>query len=244
MPPMPVTVLEVQPTALPTTIELMAQTEGAKETEVRARVGGILLKRLYVEGTPVKAGQPMFQIDPAPYENALAEARARAGLVVMLGHDGLARFERGLVRAEDAIAVAERNRALNGLAGAVEWRCGNAFDVLRDLEREGRRYDVVVMDPPPFAPSKDRIDSARRGYKDLALRAFRLLDNRGALLFLSCSHAFGRDILLDTLGEAARDAKRRIVVAGEIHQPADHPRVPEIPETDYLKGFLCAVDFN
>ena len=150
----------------------------------------------------------------------------------------------GIEQSEDAIAVAERNRALNGLAGAVEWRCGNAFDVLRDLEREGRRYDVVVMDPPPFAPSKNRIDSARRGYKDLALRAFRLLDNRGALLFLSCSHAFGRDILLDTLGEAARDAKRRIVVAGEIHQPADHPRVPEIPETDYLKGFLCAVDFN
>ena len=150
----------------------------------------------------------------------------------------------GIEQSENAIAVAERNRALNGLAGEVEWRCGNAFDVLRDLEREGRRYDVVIMDPPPFAPSKDRIDSARRGYKDLALRALRLLDNRGALLFLSCSHAFGRDILLDTLGEAARDAKRRIVVAGEIHQPADHPRVPDIPETDYLKGFLCAVDSN
>jgi len=78
MPPLPVTVLEVQPTSLPTTIELMAQTEGAKETEVRARVGGILVKRLYEEGTPVKAGQPLFQIDRAPYENSLAEARARA----------------------------------------------------------------------------------------------------------------------------------------------------------------------
>ena len=145
-------------------------------------------------------------------------------------------------QSEAAIVVAERNRRLNDLPENVEWLCGNAFDILRDLERERREFDVVVMDPPPFAPSKERLDSARRGYKDLALRAFRLLAHEGTLLFLSCSHAYGRDMLLDTLGEAARDAKRRIRVAAEIHQPADHPRVPKIPETDYLKGFLCAVD--
>lgn len=77
-PPVPVTVVEMQPQNLPTTIELMAQTEGAKETEVRARVGGILLKRMYEEGASVKAGQPLFQIDPAPYELVLAEAKAKA----------------------------------------------------------------------------------------------------------------------------------------------------------------------
>jgi membrane fusion protein, multidrug efflux system len=77
-PALPVTVLEMQPKNLPAAIELMAQTEGAKETEVRARVGGILMKRLYLEGAPVKAGQPLFQIDRAPYEIALAEARAKA----------------------------------------------------------------------------------------------------------------------------------------------------------------------
>lgn len=75
---LPVTVLEVQPQSLPTALELMAQTEGAKETEVRARVGGILVKRLYQEGAPVKAGQALFQIDRAPYEIALAEAKAKA----------------------------------------------------------------------------------------------------------------------------------------------------------------------
>ncbi|OMG52402.1 efflux transporter periplasmic adaptor subunit [Azonexus hydrophilus] len=78
MGPMPVTVLEMQPQKVPTSIEVMAQTEGARETEVRARVGGILLKRLYQEGDVVKAGQPLFQIDRAPYEIALAETRARA----------------------------------------------------------------------------------------------------------------------------------------------------------------------
>lgn len=77
-PALPVTVIEAQPQRLPASVELMAQTEGAKETEVRARVGGILVKRLYEEGTPVKAGQPLFQIDRAPYEIALSEAKARA----------------------------------------------------------------------------------------------------------------------------------------------------------------------
>lgn len=76
--PMPVTVIEMQPQKVPTSIEIMAQTEGARETEVRARVGGILVKRLYQEGDTVKAGQPLFQIDRAPYEIALAEAKAKA----------------------------------------------------------------------------------------------------------------------------------------------------------------------
>src|SRR5574343_1756301 len=76
--PMPVTVIEVQPQKVPTSIEIMAQTEGARETEVRARVGGIIMKRLYNEGDSVKAGQPLFQIDRAPYEIALADAKARA----------------------------------------------------------------------------------------------------------------------------------------------------------------------
>ncbi|NTV10784.1 MAG: efflux RND transporter periplasmic adaptor subunit [Zoogloea sp.] len=78
MPPLPVTVIQASPTSVPNTLEVMAQTEGAKETEVRARVGGILIKRLYVEGAPVKAGQPLFQIDRAPYEIALADAKAKA----------------------------------------------------------------------------------------------------------------------------------------------------------------------
>ena len=78
MGPMPVTVIEMQPQKVPTSIEIMAQTEGARETEVRARVGGILTKRLYQEGDTVKAGQALFQIDRAPYEIALAEAKAKA----------------------------------------------------------------------------------------------------------------------------------------------------------------------
>ena len=98
---MPVTVIEMQPQKVPTSIEIMAQTEGARETEVRARVGGILVKRLYQEGDTVKAGQPLFQIDRAPYEIALAEARARA--------EQTAREASRLKPLADAKAIAQRD---------------------------------------------------------------------------------------------------------------------------------------
>lgn len=119
MPALPVTVIEAQPQNLPTAIELMAQTEGAKETEVRARVGGILLKRLYEEGAPVKAGQPLFQIDPAPFENSLAEARARAEQTVreetrlktLLGKQAISQKEYDDATSANAVAQATLHQA-------------------------------------------------------------------------------------------------------------------------------------
>lgn len=118
-PPVPVTVVEVQPHNLPTTIELMAQTEGAKETEVRARVGGILLKRLYEEGAPVKAGQPLFQIDPAPYEFVLAEVKAKAEqtareearLKILLARQAISQKEHDDASSANAMAQAALRQA-------------------------------------------------------------------------------------------------------------------------------------
>ncbi len=101
MGPMPVTVLDMQPQSVPTSIEVMAQTEGARETEVRARVGGILVKRLYQEGDVVKSGQPLFQIDRAPYEIALAEAKARA--------DQTAREKQRLKGLAEAKAISQKD---------------------------------------------------------------------------------------------------------------------------------------
>ncbi|MFV5215405.1 efflux RND transporter periplasmic adaptor subunit [Azonexus caeni] len=101
MGPMPVTVLDMQPQSVPTSIEVMAQTEGARETEVRARVGGILVKRLYQEGDVVKSGQPLFQIDRAPYEIALAEAKARA--------EQTAREKQRLKGLADAKAISQKD---------------------------------------------------------------------------------------------------------------------------------------
>jgi len=117
--PLPVTVLAMQPQNLPVILELMAQTEGAKETEVRARVGGILLKRLYEEGAPVKAGQPLFQIDRAPYENALADAQAKAEqtareaarLKGLLAHQAISQREHDDAVSVNAVAQANLQQA-------------------------------------------------------------------------------------------------------------------------------------
>lgn len=140
-----------------------------------------------------------------------------------------------------ALETAKESLALCGLPPRVDWICGNVFDELRRFEEEQRTFDVVVVDPPPFAPSRRQVDSARRGYKDLALRAMRLLRSGGTLLFFSCSHAFSRHLLLEVLDEAARDAKRSLRVVTELHQPPDHPVLPQVAETDYLKGFALEV---
>lgn len=137
-----------------------------------------------------------------------------------------------------AIAIAQKSRELNKLPEKIEWMCGNAFDLLRKLDERKDRFDVIIMDPPPFSPGKQQVEAARRGYKELAVRAFHLLDKGGALLFLSCSHAFGRDLLLGTLREASNDTKRSLKILQEFHQPPDHPASLQIPESDYLKGFL------
>ncbi|MDO5114993.1 MAG: class I SAM-dependent rRNA methyltransferase [Synergistaceae bacterium] len=146
-------------------------------------------------------------------------------------------------QSQAALDRARENISLNGLSDSnVNFRCGNAFDILREIDAERRRYDLVIMDPPPFSPARGQLDSARRGYKELALRGFRRLESGGHMLFLSCSNAFTRDMLLDTLHEAARDAGSVCRLLNEIHQPPDHPALLGVPETDYLKGFVMGVE--
>lgn len=146
-------------------------------------------------------------------------------------------------QSQAALDGARDNIALNGLSAEhVKFMCGNAFDIMRSIDTAHERYDIVIMDPPPFAPSSSRVQSARRGYKELAVRALRRLEAGGHLVFMSCSHAFSRDMLLDTLNDAARDAGRVCRVVHEIHQPQDHPTLLGAPETDYLKGFVMGVE--
>ena len=146
-------------------------------------------------------------------------------------------------QSESAISRAKENLALNGLdASRAEFICGNAFDVMRRIDAERKRYDLVIMDPPPFSPSKDKLDAARRGYKELAVRGFRRLGAGGHLIFLSCSHAFSREMLFDLLADAARDAGIVCRVVRGIGQPEDHPALLGVPETDYLKGFVVGAE--
>ena len=148
-----------------------------------------------------------------------------------------------LDQSAEALELAERNRVLNGLGagGKLELEACTVFDRLKGLNERNGLFDLIVMDPPPFAPSRKQVEGARRGYKELAVRSLRMLAPGGALLFFSCSQAFGRDLLLETLSSAARDVKKTCRIVTEIHQPPDHPVSLNFPESDYLKGFLMEV---
>jgi 23S rRNA (cytosine1962-C5)-methyltransferase len=143
------------------------------------------------------------------------------------------------VTALDVSAAAlERGRehaALNGL-GNIEWVEADAFEQLRAWERAGRRFDVVVVDPPAFAKGKAAVAAATRGYHEVNLRAMRLLAPGGALVTASCSFHLGRDRFLAMLASAAADSGRRLRLDRILGQAADHPELLTVPETGYLKG--------
>src|SRR5574341_322748 len=134
-----------------------------------------------------------------------------------------------------ALAQARRNAELNG-RGNVEWREANAFDLLRALEREGRRFDAIVLDPPAFAKQKSALRRALAGYKEINLRALRLLQPSGLLYTASCSFHVDRAAFLDMLADAAADSGRRVALEQATGQSSDHPELLTVPETGYLKG--------
>lgn len=138
----------------------------------------------------------------------------------------------------DAIAGARQNLALNGVAARAEIVATNAFDELRRLERTGARFGVIVLDPPPFARNRSAVDAAARGYKEINLRALRMLEPGGSLLTFSCSHHVSEALFEDICRGAAADAAVRIRVADRLTQASDHPVLLGIPETRYLKGLL------
>lgn len=142
---------------------------------------------------------------------------------------------------EAAVAQAERNARLNGVAGRMEFRVANAFDELRRLERAGERFDIVVLDPPAFAKSRAAVAGAYRGYKEINLRAMRLLPPGGILVTCSCSHHMPEPLFLECVHEAARDAGRLLRVIERRGAAPDHPVLLGAEETFYLKCFFLEV---
>jgi 23S rRNA (cytosine1962-C5)-methyltransferase len=136
-----------------------------------------------------------------------------------------------------ALGRAAENAALNGLTN-IDFVEADAFDFLRERERDGTLYDTIVLDPPAFAKNRASLQGAIRGYKDVNLRAMRLLAPGGLLYTASCSFHLTRPHFLDMLRAAAADSGRRIVLRELTGQPLDHPEVVTIPETGYLKGAL------
>jgi 23S rRNA (cytosine1962-C5)-methyltransferase len=141
---------------------------------------------------------------------------------------------------EDAINLAKRNAELNNIEN-VEFQTANIFDQLRDYEQAGEKFDTIVLDPPAFVKSRSALKSAVRGYKEINLRALKLLNKNGILVTCSCSYHFSEEIFLQTIEEAARDAKRRVHLIEKRMQAADHPVLIGMPETYYLKCFILRV---
>jgi 23S rRNA (cytosine1962-C5)-methyltransferase len=142
----------------------------------------------------------------------------------------------------EALARGAQHAALNGLAN-ITWREANAFDLLRELERGGETFDTIVLDPPAFAKTKASVPRALGGYKEINLRAMRLLAPGGVLFTCSCSYHVHRNDFQAMLEDAAGDAGRRLELTALTGAAPDHPQILTIPETGYLKGTLLrAVD--
>jgi 23S rRNA (cytosine1962-C5)-methyltransferase len=148
----------------------------------------------------------------------------------------------GVDASRGALEVADRNLELNsGLAARVDWIEADAFELLREYEASGERYDTIVLDPPAFAKSKRAAEGAMRGYKELNLRAMKMLRPGGTLVTCSCSHHVGLAEFTEVVAAAGSDAGRR-VQALEIRGAApDHPAILTLPETSYLKCLICRV---
>jgi 23S rRNA (cytosine1962-C5)-methyltransferase len=156
---------------------------------------------------------------------------ARAGATEVLGLDSAA----------DAIEQARKNAERNGVNAS--FAVANVFDWFNDPARHGEPlWDVIVLDPPPFAKSKSALEGALRGYKEINLRAMQSLVPGGVLATYTCSHHMQDAELRGVLAEAATDAKRKVRVLEFCHQPPDHPVLVTMPESEYLRGYIVRVE--
>jgi 23S rRNA (cytosine1962-C5)-methyltransferase len=185
-------------------------------------------------------------------ENRLVTARFAAGAEVLevFAHTGGfgihaalagAKLVEGLDVSEEALALARNHAVLNKVADRCVYRSADAFKEMRKLERAGRRYDLVLLDPPAFARSKQAVPRALAGYKDVNLLGMRLTKPEGFLVTSSCSHHVTEQELWTGIRLAARDAKRQVRLLEQRGQARDHPILATMPETRYLKYFLLQI---
>ena len=155
---------------------------------------------------------------------------ARAGAAYVLGLDS----------AFDAVSQAKKNAERNGVK--ADFQGANVFDWFTAQRDAAPAWDLIVLDPPPFAKSKSALEGALRGYKELNLRAMKSLVSGGVLATYTCSHHMQDEQLREVLAEAAADAKRRVHVLEFCHQPPDHPVLVTMPESEYLRGYILRVE--
>jgi 23S rRNA (cytosine1962-C5)-methyltransferase len=163
-------------------------------------------------------------------QGSFALHAAKAGAASVLGLDS----------AFDAVSQAKKNAERNGVKADFEG--ANVFDWFTAQRDAAPAWDLIILDPPPFAKSKSALEGALRGYKELNLRAMKALVPGGVLATYTCSHHMQDAQLREVLGEAAADAKRRVHVLEFCHQPPDHPVLVTMPESEYLRGYILRVE--
>lgn len=136
----------------------------------------------------------------------------------------------------DCVELIRQNAERNGLQ--VEAVAANVFDYLNDQERAGANYDLIILDPPSFTKSKEKLQDALRGYKEIHLRALKLLAPGGLLATFSCSHHVNDEVFREVIADAAVDAKKTLRQLVRFGQASDHPIILNLPETEYLRGYL------
>lgn len=146
----------------------------------------------------------------------------------------------GIDISADAVAAAQRNAKLNQI-GNVEFLEANVFDVLREMEAAGDRFDAIVLDPPAFAKNRASLKAAIRGYKEINLRALKLLNPGGVLITCTCSYHVSEELFIEIVAQAAIDAHRRVQIVEKRIQASDHPVLVGVPETYYLKCVIARV---
>jgi 23S rRNA (cytosine1962-C5)-methyltransferase len=213
--------------------------DGAVPEVVEVNEHGV--RYLAAPWTGQKTGAFLDQRENRVMLGALARGRA---LDVFSYHGSFAlHLARGAasVTAVDASAQAleraQANAARNGI-GTLTCVEADAFDYLRDAAARGERFDVIALDPPALAKNRGSVSGALRGYKELNLRAMRLLAPGGVLFTASCSYHVSKPMFLDVVREAAADSQRPMILRALTGQPLDHPEVVTIPESGYLKGVL------
>lgn len=215
---------------------------GEVPPEIQVRENGILFAYDLAKGQ--KTGSFLDQ-----RENHWAARRYASGAVLdcfgYQGGFGLTVADRCeqvevIEMAPGAIEAARKNQDLNGISN-VYFREGNTFDLLKEYDEAGRRFRMIILDPPAFAKNRDSIPAAQRGYREINLRALKLIEPGGYLITCSCSYHVNEALFLQIVAEAANDAKRNVTVVERRSQARDHPILLTMPETHYLKCMIIRV---
>ena len=202
----------------------------------------------------VKEGQKTgFFLDQKYNRLAVQKLCRNAKVLDCFTHTGAFALNAGIAGAADvlgadasdtAVAMAEHNAQLNGLSDTVHFRCADVFELLPELERAGEKYDVVILDPPAFTKSKNSVKAAEKGYKDINLRAMKIIKDGGFLATCSCSHFMTYELFTKMISQAAHDAHVRLRQVEYRTQGPDHPILWAADESYYLKFYIFQIVYE